>query len=357
MNLLQSYQRYLETALQLNVLIKVCGSMLVTLLQCEDNGTIVAEFNEAKFRTLLEEWAEEFGKVINIPPQRLSEIFDNAMNPNATPENIAAAEQVIRQQTDDTVAAMEAHRVRRPQVGPEALSHVLDVVAQARDQMIVAGKPVLRVKGVVHQIHKEHDQGHPDLQISELIDFRASYNETVISPQVHLSIFTSEPEKFGLFKEGSEFYIDLVPVAVPPPPPAVPAPGKEHLRGTASTAAGFGVADGTDINAGAGPVNNGDGNPDHGRKGFNAEQEAARKAMNTPIASAPPITGTTGSHGPTDPNARLNQALGGAPNAADPNLTGPTSDANQPEKPQLEGDRSGEGEPRHLADGNEREPA
>lgn len=246
------------------------------------------------------------------------------MNPNATPERIKQAEEAMRNQTEETVRDIEANRPVRPPAA--AVIHgVLDVVEEARKRLL-GNVPKLRVRLVVEEVHQNFDPAHADLQISELVEFRASDES---DPQrVQVAVYTPNEDDFGFFKKGDEVHMDLIPVVDA-------APAKEHvpLASGGGSKAGGGVADGTRL-----PT----------------LEEAQRAYPNENITEgAPPITGTTGSKGTVPASVRMQPAPGAPPNPEDPNLTGPSSDKQQPVKGEIEdGMQTGGTTGKGTSDGN-----
>lgn len=172
----------------------------------------------------------------------------------------------MRNMTEDTTAEINARRLAQQpenlQVKAARLEGALDASEQAGSNM-----PAFSRRVVVAEVSAD-----PAVATLHAVD------ESGPSLQVDLYV----GDKREVFREGAEFYLDLVPVA-------------------ASTSSV---------------------NP--GRSGTGTGGETK------------PITGTTGPQGSRDVTARMATAEGGPVSPDDPNATGPSSDKQQPVKGELE---------------------
>lgn len=272
------------------------------------------------------------------------------MNPKATPENIAAAQKAVAEQTAATVADIEAKRPVNRAAQDAALSAVMKAVEDARASLR-ASLPIVRFKLVAREMQYIRGAESTDPILKGQI-------VRLVSPHLHGGGATDEvyPEDLrdqevpsalldvvihgteARFEQGKEYYIEVIPAdsVNSGHVPAPPMPAREHLPVSEGGKSGAGVGEGTAIDG------------DLGRKAFTPEQEAARRAelgkqkVAMERLSAPQITGTTGSHGTTDASVRLTPAGGPPPDHNDPNLTGPSSDKQQPVKGEIvEGQQTG----------------
>lgn len=197
------------------------------------------------------------------------------MNPNYNPATVAAAENAVAEQTQRTVEQIEQNQIQRktePQRAAE-LEHTFRSIEKPGggvSKLILSG--TLKVRSV-DGLDAEGDENR------KMVVLASDDGSTL------LEILTND-ERF--LKEGNSVAIEVRELATSLDP-------KKAGSGPAVTAENLAV-----------------GNP----------------PFSTSTKPAPAITGTTGSKGTTDVSAsRATEPTGKAPNPADPNLTGPSSDA------------------------------
>lgn len=167
------------------------------------------------------------------------------MNPNATPENIAAANQAVKEETEATVLRLEeegaARRAGKKISNVEQLTAALGAVEEVRKNLL-RGTPLFRAKVVVQEVQQEKDPGDDGRVYGEVANLRAVYDGSeenksfaAATPALNLDIRIDNPAAFGKLKKDQEIFLDFVLAAAPEPTPA-----KEHPFDTKKAGSGTG---------------------------------------------------------------------------------------------------------------------